>query len=196
MPRLKTPGRRDATRALALTGVLLLAGWPLLAAPAEDEPTVLERRVKAAFVFKFTGYIEWPNEAFLQADTPVTIAVAGDDELAAELAQAVAGRTAGGRPLLVKRLKGVESLADVHILFVGRAETARLPQWVKMARSKPVLIVTEAAGALNHGGMINFLVIRERVRFEISLEAAEKQGLKFSSRLLAVAQNVRKAAPQ
>lgn len=196
MPRLKTPGRRDATQALALMGVLLLGGWPLLAAPADDEPTELERRVKAAFIFKFTGYVEWPEGVFPQADTPFTFAVAGDDELAAELAQAVAGRTAGGRPLLVKKLKGAESLANVHILFVGRAETERLPQLARMARSKPVLIVTEAAGALNHGSMINFLVIRERVRFEISLEAAEKHGLKFSSRLLAVAQNVRKAAPQ
>ena len=145
---------------------------------------------------KFAGYVEWPAEAFRRADAPVTIAVAGDDELAAELAQAVAGRTVNGRPLLVRRLKGVESLADADLLFVGRAEIARLPQWVKMARSRPILIVTEVPGALNHGSMINFLVIQERVRFEISLDEAEKRGLRLSSRLLAVAQNVRKATPQ
>ena len=196
MARLRSPGRRAVTRATAFVGALLLGGWPVLVAPADDEPTVLERRVKAAFIFKFTGYIDWPEGAFLQADTPVTIAVAGDDEMAAELAQVVAGRAVDGRALLVRKPKGADSLADAHVLFVGRAEAARLPQWVKMARSRPVLIVTEAAGALNHGGMINFLVTEGRVRFEVSLEETEKHGLKLSSRLLAVAQNVRKAAPQ
>ncbi len=196
MAGLKNPGRVRVPCAFVLVGMLLLAGWPLLAAPVEDEATVLERNVKAAFIFKFTGYVEWPEGAFPQSDTPVTIAVSGDDQLAGELAQTVAGRTADDRPLLVRKLKDVDSLANVHILFVGRAEIARLPQWARVARAKPVLIVTETAGALNHGAMINFLVIRERVRFEISLEAAEKQGLKFSSRLLAVAQNVRKATPQ
>ena len=86
MAGLKSPGCVRVPRALALMGVLLLGGWPVLAAPADGEPTALERRVKAAFIFKFTGYIEWPEGAFPRADTPVTIAVAGDDELAAELA--------------------------------------------------------------------------------------------------------------
>jgi hypothetical protein len=187
--------RIRVARTFAFLGLLLLASGPALVAHAQDEANVLERRVKAAFVFKFTSYVEWPAGAFPQADTPVTIAVVGDDELAAELAQTVAGRTVDGRPLLVRKPKGVESLADVHMLFVGRAEIARLSQWVKSTQSKPVLIITDVPGALNQGGMINFVVIQQRVRFEISLDEAEKRGLRLSSRLLAVAQSVRRVTP-
>jgi hypothetical protein len=185
----------SAARACLLMAAWLLAAWPALVVMAQDEPTALERRVKAAFIFKFAGYVEWPEGAFPQADAPVTTAVVGDDELAAELAQTVAGRTVDGRSLLVRKPKALELPADVRILFIGRSETARLPQWVKMAQSRPLVIITEAAGALNYGSMINFLVIEQRVRFEISLEEVERRGLRLSSRLLAVAQNVRKASP-
>jgi hypothetical protein len=112
------------------------------------------------------------------------------------LAQVVAERTLDGRPLLVRKSRGAESPADVHLVFIGRAETAALAHWVKMARSRPLLIITEAAGALNQGSMINFQLIQNRVRFEISLDELEKGGLKVSSRLLAVAQTVRKTMPQ
>jgi hypothetical protein len=181
-------------RWLAVAVALLLAAGPALAAPADDEATVLERRVKAAFVYKFAGYVEWPAATFSQPDAPITMAVVGDDELAAELAQVVAGRTVDGRPLFVKKPRFGESIADVHILLVGRAELARLPQWGRLTQSKPVLIVADG-GALTQGGVINFVLVQQRVKFEISLEEADKRGLKLSSRLLAVAHFVRKAPP-
>jgi hypothetical protein len=179
---------------LAMLALLGLEGWSP-GARAQDDAVSLERRVKAAYIFKFAGYVEWPEGVFSQPDTPVTIAVFGDDEMAAELAQTTAGRAVDGRPVRIKKIRDVEAIADAHMLFVGRAEFARLPQFAKHVRAKPVLILTDAPGALNQGSMINFLLIQQRVKFEISLEEAERRGLKLSSRLLAVAHNVRKTVP-
>jgi hypothetical protein len=160
------------------------------AAVAEDDAS-LEQRVKAAFLYQFAGYVEWPPNSFAQPSTPVTIAVLGADSLAAELSQVVTGRTVGGRPVTVKRVKPGESLAGVHILFIGRAENTRLSQLAQSAQPRGILTVTESDGALAQGSMINFVLVDRRVRFEVALDAAEKNGLRLSSRLLAVAQQVR-----
>ena len=156
---------------------------------------MLEQRIKAAFLYKFAGYVDWPAASFARSDTPFTIAVVGADPLAAELSQAVAGRTVNDRPVAVRRLKPGESLDGVHILFVGKGENARLAQLVKTAQTRSVLTVTESEGALAHGSVINFVLDDRRVRFEISLDSAEKSKLRLSSRLLAVAQQVHTGTP-
>ena len=187
--------RSGIARALVVLGWWWLADWaPSLAHAQHDVPAV-ERRVKAGYIFKFASYVEWPEGTFAQAGSPVTIMVFGDDELAAELTAITAGRTVGGRPVRIKRIRDADAAADAHMLFVGRAEITRLPQLAKQTRAKPVLVLTDTAGALNQGSMINFMLIQQRVKFEISLEEADRRGVKLSSRLLAVAHNVRKAAP-
>jgi uncharacterized protein DUF4154 len=181
-------GRRVARAAFVFLATLLLS-WN--AHPAEEDSN-LEQRVKAAFLYQFAGYVEWPPNTFPQPTTPITIAVMGADTVEAELSQVVTGRTVGGRTVTVKRVKPGESLAGVHILFVGKAESGRLAQ---LAQSKAMLTVTETDGALTHGSIINFVLVDRRVRFEIALDSAEKSGLKLSSRLLAVAQQVQKGTP-
>ena len=179
---------RAVPMALLFVVMLLFSGN---AHPVEEEST-LEQRVKAAFLYQFAGYVEWPPNSFPQSTTPISIAVMGADTVAGELDQVVTGRTIGGRSVTVKRVKPGESLAGVHILFVGRAESARLGQ---LGTPKAMLTVTETDGALTHGSMINFVLVERRVRFEIALDSAEKSGLKLSSRLLAVAQQVQKGTP-
>jgi hypothetical protein len=111
------------------------------------------------------------------------------------LTQTVSGRTVEGRAVAVRRLRGVDQVADTHILFIGRSESSRLGQLIRLVQPKPVFIVTETAGALDAGSTLNFVISEGRVRFEISLPAAEKSGLTLSSRLLSVAQSVRPRAP-
>jgi hypothetical protein len=164
-------------------------------AGAAEDPSALEQRVKAAFLYQFASYVEWPSQAFAQADTPVTIAVMGAETLAADLKQLVTGRNVGGRPLAVKQVRPGDSLAGVHILFIGGAESGRLAQLVQMPKPRPVLTVTESDGALSQGSMINFIIVDRRVRFEVGLDSAEKNGLRLSSRLLAVAQQVKTGTP-
>jgi len=187
---------RQLSRLLAFIGTVFIITTVLVPAPAPAEDNdALEQRVKAAFLYKFAGYIEWPQNLFSQPDTPITIAVMGDDPLAAELSQLVVGRTVNGRPVTVRKLRDIEPSAVVHILFVGRDDSARLGEVARALQPRPILIVTESEGALTQGSIINFLLVDGHVRFEIALDTAEKKGLKLSSRLLAVAQNVRTDTP-
>jgi len=179
---------------LCLVALAWVPSWAAAAQAAEDAG-LLEYRVKAAFLYRFAGYVDWPPAAFARPDTPVTIAVMGAAELATELEQAVTGRTISNRTVLVKRLKSGDSLVGVHVLFVGKAEAAWLAQLLQTAQTRSILTVTESEGALRQGSVINFTIAEQRVRFEISIDSAEKNGIKLSSRLLSVAQRVVTGTP-
>jgi hypothetical protein len=173
-----------------LACILVLALMPCVARPVlADEPGALEQRVKAAFLYKFGSYVDWPESVFPSPETPLRIGVCGADSLASGLAQLVVGRTAQGRRVVVIRLKPTDDLGSVHILFVGRAVVAELPAMMRTLSHTPVLVVSESEGGLAQGAVINFLLVEGRVRFEMP-GAAERHGLKLSSRLLAVAQNI------
>jgi len=199
MTRVESPMTRwprlAAVLMLHAAFLAFLSGWPRADARAAEDTETLEQRVKAAYLYKFAGYIEWPAKSFSRSDTPVTIGVMGNELLAAELIQAVTGRTVNDRVVTVKRLKAGDSLAGIHVLFIGKTESARLNQLAQSAQPRSILTVTESDGALAHGSVINFVLNDGRVRFEIALDSAEKSGLKLSSRLLAVAQEVRTGMP-
>ncbi|MGF6274589.1 hypothetical protein ABIB38_002972 [Massilia sp. UYP11] len=184
------PQRRRACRALALP--LLLAGAPLLPLAAQAAAPALERRVKAAFLYKFLGYAEFPPQAFADAATPLTLGVVGAEDMAAELARIATGRMVAGRTIAVRALREQELAQPVHVLFVAGRDEART---ARLLRSSPAfLTVTECEGCLQHGSVINFTIVDERVRFDVSLDAAEKKHVKLSSRLLTVANRVQKGA--
>lgn len=155
-----------------------------------------EERVKAAFLYKFVSYVEWPPSALPKGDSPYVIAVIGAEDVAAELNALVAGRTINNRTVTVKKLHASSSLDGIHVLFIGASERNKQAQLIKQLQSQPVLLVTETDGALAQGSMINFRLAEERVRFEVSLGPVEKAGLKLNSRLLSVALSVIKGTPQ
>lgn len=168
---------KAAGRALAC-----LAGTIMLHAQAQP---VAEPAIKAAFLYKFAAYVEWP--APVVPDAPFVIATLAADDVAAELAAILPGRAVAGRPAVVRRVLEGDSLKDVQILFVGRG--ARDPRGaVEAGRRQGALTVTETT--LEHGGAINFVIADNRVSFEVSLEAAERGGHRISSRMLSVARRV------
>jgi len=187
--------RRQFRQCMLICMTLAITILTATIAAQTDDQAALERNVKAAFIYKFTNYIEWPQNSFSQPDTPLTIAVMGDDQLAAELNQLVSGRIVNGRPIAVRKIQDIEPSIAINILFVGHNESARLNEVVGALQARPILIVTESEGSLTQGSIINFLVIDGHVRFEIAQNSAEKRGLKLSSRLLAVAQNVQTETP-
>jgi hypothetical protein len=158
-------------------------------AQPRDAAPVAASSVKAAFLYKFAGYVEWPAFA-TAADAPITIGVAGADPFAAELAEITRDRTVAGRPIEVRRVGANDSFEGLHILFIGNQARAGERGLLATARSRPILTVTESAGAIADGSIINFTQVEDRVRFEISLYAAEQSMLKLNSRLLAVADSV------
>jgi len=171
--------------------VRILLGFGLVVPHAQAQrPEATEAGVKAAFLYKFAGYIDWPAGAFAGAEAPFVIGVLGADEIAAELARIVPGRTIAERPIVVRRLKEGEALKGVNLLFVGKGESQRLTAILRAALREGVLAVTEIERGLESGSAINFVTAEDRVGFEVSLEAAEKSGHRISSRMLAVARRV------
>lgn len=183
-------------RPRGLPGWLALAGALLAAAAAQAQPggAALELSVKAAFMYKFLSYAEFPASAFGDAAAPVLIGVAGSDEMAAELGRIVAGRTVNNRPVVIRQFKDGDNIGAVHLLFVAGADCGHAARLLRQA-PPPVLAVTECGSGPPAGSVINFRIVEERVRFDVSLEAADKNNIKLSSRLLTVANHVSKGAP-
>jgi hypothetical protein len=163
---------------------LALPSWAQAQAQATDV------QVKAAFLYKFGAFVEWPPKAFAAPGTAFTIGVLGADGVAEELEQIGAGRSVHGRPIAVRRLKRGDALAGLHVLFVGRSEAAHLEGVLRAAKTQPLLVVTDAADGLPEGSVINFVLVENRLRFDIAVAAAERMQLRISSRLLAVARKV------
>jgi hypothetical protein len=163
-----------------------LAGC-LCRAAEEPEPR-LQERIKAAFLYKFTTFVEWPLEAFTAPGSPITIGVVGANSIAHELASASAGRMVSGRPIEVRELASRASSATCcHVLFLGKGQAAMSGELLAEARGHPVLTVTDTDAEHPAGSIINFRVIEDHVRFDISRTAAERNGLRLSSQLLSVA---------
>jgi hypothetical protein len=172
--------------------VLALCGAALASrAIAADSDALLERRVKAAFLYQFIPYVDWPPGPQTAPDMPIVIAVVGDESVVSELTTVIGGRTARSRPVVVRRWREADLQGGIAIVYVRHEEGARLPAIARAAQRTATLVVTEHEGALDQGSMINFQVAEGRVRFDVALAAAESAGLRISARLLAVARDVR-----
>lgn len=171
---------------LLLAACLCVSTW----CGARAQPHAAEYQVKAAFLYKFLSFVDWPAEVFERPDSPLVIGVLGADPLADELVAVVAERTAHGRPVAARKLRPGESVAGLHMLFVGRPGSAQLPALLDSAKGQPMLTVTESDEAFAQGSAINFVIVDNKVRFDVAPHAAELGNLKISSRLLAVARKV------
>lgn len=143
--------------------------------------------VKAAYLFRFAQYVEWPNPA---VDTPFVIAVTGAEDVAVHLERLTYGMTVDGRRTEVRRVSRAAELDGVQILFVGARAFARTRPLRAAAIQRPILVVTDDENGLDGGGVINFIEVNRNLRFEISLNAADRSGLRINSALLSVAARV------
>jgi len=183
------------TRALmsALLGICLAAA-PAVSAQDDEGALAAQRRIEAAYLYKFGAYITWPADSFAGPESPLVIGVAGDDDMADQLAGLVAGRSVNGRPVTVRSVHAGQSLSGVHLLFVA-AGAVQGDALIASLREKPTVTVTEGGDGLDRGADMTFVVVNDRVRFDVSLDAAQRDGVKFSSQLLSVADKVTGAKP-
>jgi hypothetical protein len=173
--------------------LLLLLAAPCLAlaagaALAQSQELGLARAsaVKAAFLYKFGTFVEWPPGAFESAAAPLVIGVYGDEAVAADLEQVTAGREVDGHPVRVRRIREFDDLPRLHILFAGGARESRVREVLAAARG-PVLTVSDGSSGERLGAVLYFVQQEGRVRFGASPEAATARGLRLSAKLLAVA---------
>ncbi len=163
--------------------------WPQADSAQAPTVPVRESAVKAAFLYKFGSFVNWPAGTFASSGAPLVFGVVGEDAVAEELEQLAAGRTVEGRPVRVRTFRDGETPSAVHVLFVGDMRPPRLRD-LFAAVPGPVLFVSQQEGALRAGSMINFLLEGTRIRFAVSLASAEARGIRLSARLLTVAQSV------
>jgi YfiR/HmsC-like len=149
-----------------------------------------EYQVKAAYLFNFLKFVEYPGESFTDPLAPIVIGVVGDDPFGGALPQVVIGKTVQGRDLVIHVYRTGEELRGAHILFISSSERKRLPMILSRLRGASVLTVSDTEGFLEAGGMIQFLNESGRVRFAINVDATGRAKLKMSSKLLGLARVV------
>ena len=146
--------------------------------------------VKAAFLFNFVKYINWPPTSFANSQSPFTICVLGRDPFGDILDETLMGKVIESRPLTIQRLKDKSGARSCQLVFVSSSESAHLPEIFATVQGANVLLIGETAGFAVLGGTIEFTLNDNHIGFAINTDAVNRSGLKFSSKLLALAKIV------
>jgi YfiR/HmsC-like len=180
--------RRGARRCAAccLFLILYLAATGNLRASSTAE----EYSIKAAFLFHFAQFVEWPEGAFRKADSPLVYCTIGEDPFQGLLDATLKDKTIGAHAFQIRHLKQIQDAEGCHLVFVGEGEKKQILAALAVLKGSPILTVGESERFVQEGGIIAFCLEENKIRFEINLEAAEKANLKISSRLLALAKTV------
>jgi hypothetical protein len=179
----------QAARCLRPPGFLMLAG--ILVQPSA-RAQVDEYQVKAFFLYNFTRYVEWPAQNFRSPNDPIAICILGRNPFGNALEHAIAGKLVEGRTLVVEQISDIHPKSSCQILFVRASERKRFRSAIDAIRGTGILTVGEAQDFTGDGGVINFKLEDGKVRFEINVEAAGQEHLRISSKLLSLAQVVKK----
>jgi hypothetical protein len=166
---------------MRLAGIVAITGLGMGIVQAQASK---EYQIKAAFLFNFAQFVEWPASAFPEAGTPLCIGVLGEDPFGNILNEIVKGEKVDGHSLVIRRYSQVSEINACHILFVGNSEKSRMEEIVAGLNGQTILTVGEAEGFTAKGGMIRFVVENNKIRLKINLDAARKAGLQISSKLL------------
>jgi len=146
-----------------------------------------EYLIKAGFTYNFAKLMEWPASAFPQADSPIVIGILGADPFGGTLDDVLKGKKVNSRDFVVKHLKWGADLKSCNILFISPSEAAHIEEALRVLKGQPVLTIGQMPGFAQRGGIINFIVEDNKVRFEVNVEAAKQADINISSRLLTLA---------
>jgi len=183
------PRRAAALLVLALSAFAVFMSLDTRAAEARAKP-IREYDLKAAFLFNFAQFVEWPPEAFPEASTPFVICVLGDDPFGKSLDEIVANEAIRNRKIVVQRHRDVQEISICHILYVGASETPRVSHILPALLERHILTVGETDFFTTHSGIIQFRLSENRLRLRINVEAARMAKLSISSQLLRQAEIV------
>ena len=183
-----TPAIRLFMRLRAPPLAILFLAWLINAGDGwsqTSQPT--EYQIKAAFLYNFAKFVEWPSAAFDDPAAPIVIGILGDNPFHDDLANTIRGKKIDEHPLAVKELHSLSETTNCHILFISTSEKKRLPEILAGLKGTSVLTVGEMDRFTETGGMINFVLEKTKIRFQINSDAANTGRLKISSKLLNLA---------
>ncbi len=149
-----------------------------------------EYLVKAAFIYNFAKFVEWPDEAFQNSEDPIVLCILGKNPFD-KATETIRGKFIRGRKLEIRFISKMEGLDKCHILFICRSEMDSLGQYLDVVKKTKILTVADMKGFSELGGIINFIKSGNKIKFKINVDAAKDAGLKISSKLLKLATIVR-----
>ena len=174
------------------TSVVLLGCWFVWGLPARAQdagPT--QYQLKAAFLYSFVKFVEWPAQAYAGPASPTVIGVLGENVFGEALEKITQNKVINHHPMQFKTFASVAEVTNCQVLFISSSERRRFPEILEALRGRSVLTVSESERFIQDGGMINFVIVDRKVRFQINNEPARKAGLVISSDLLTLAVPVR-----
>lgn len=191
--RIRIRPRRSYALLCCLAALLITAfAFPVQA----QAPGVEEYKVKAAFLYSFTKFVQWPNNGVRDGRVNFALGILGDDPFGRSIDAVVKGKTFNGHPIGIKKSHKLEDLRDCHILFISAAENRRMGQHLGALNGTPALTVSDAEGFARQGGMIELFLENNRVRLAVNRKAIERAGLTVSSKLLSLARIVEEDRPR
>lgn len=171
---------------------LLCVAMVVCFARVEGAEVSKEYQLKAAFLYNFAKFVDWPTQAFSDTNSLIVVGVYGRNPFGSELEKAVKDRRLSGRAIVVRSVSSPQEAAKVHMLFVPTTEDAKVEALMAGLKGTPILTVGESEAFSNHGGMITFALENEKLRFDINIEPAERSNLKLSAQLQKLARTVRR----
>jgi hypothetical protein len=175
--------RKTILASLFLSALLLAGGAPARARP----PISKEYQIKAVCLFNFAQFVAWPAATFHKPDDPFRIGVLGDDPFGSFLDETVQGEKVDGHPLVIERYDSVADAKDCQILFISGSESNRLEDVLDALKDSPILTVSDMEGFSQRGGVVRFLIEKNKIHLKINLAAAKRSGLDISSKVLRLA---------
>ena len=169
-------------------GMFCLVIWLFFSAsdcPAQTGPT--EHQIKAAFLYNFAKFVDWPAAANASSDSPITIGVLGENVFHDDITTVIHGKNINNHPLQFHQCSSIEEATNCQILFISPSEQKHFTQIIEELHHASILTVSETDQFIEDGGMIDFVVVEKKVRFQINNDAAKKAGLTISSKLLSLA---------
>lgn len=168
---------------------------PAASVCAEEVDKAKALKVKAAYLYNFAKFVEWPDNAFENEKAPLVIGVLGDDPFGRILDNTAKDKHVAEHPVKIRRFRWNKQedragLKNCHILFISGSEQNRLAKILTALKERPVLVVSDIHNFARDGGMVGFVLEKGRIAFEINREVLEKAKLKASSRLLKLARIV------
>ncbi len=145
-----------------------------------------EYKLKAAYLYQFTKFAQWPGGQFINDETPIRICILGRNPFGSSL-ESFSGRKSQHRNLSIQYLLSLKNISDCHVIFISQSEEKRLTQILQRIENSPVLTVSDIEGFARRGGIIGFVYKRKKVGIEINVDASRTAGAKLSSKLLEVA---------
>jgi hypothetical protein len=176
---------RHQLNSLWLIAFLAMMGGASSAAPVPRTADPLN--IQAAYLVAISRYTEWPETAFAEASSPIVVGLLGESDLGTLLKRTVIGKTAGGRKIKIREIKGVEEVAGLHILYLPESKKELLAPVLEALKGRAVMTFSEVDDFMKSGGAIQFLRARPFVSFGVNLDATDAAGLKIESKVMDIA---------